>query len=73
MDQLIYASLSHTHYWHEVGMLKVPVLLHDVGVRSIPQGSIVVDPSLETTRVNPERFFFYHHGTKILYGVQRYY
>ena len=21
MDQLIYASLSHTHYWHEVGML----------------------------------------------------
>ena len=24
MDQLIFASLSHTHYWHEVGMLKVP-------------------------------------------------
>ena len=24
MDQLICASLSHTHYWHEVGMLKVP-------------------------------------------------
>ena len=22
MDQLIYASLSHTHYWYEVGMLK---------------------------------------------------
>ena len=21
MDQLIYASLSHTHYWHEVGIL----------------------------------------------------
>ena len=20
MDQLIYASLSHTHYWYEVGM-----------------------------------------------------
>ena len=26
MDQLIYASLSHTHYWYEVGMLKVPGL-----------------------------------------------
>ena len=26
MDQLICASLSHTHYWYEVGMLKVPVL-----------------------------------------------
>ena len=23
MDQLIYASLSHTHYWYGVGMLKV--------------------------------------------------
>ena len=30
MDSLIYASLSHTHYyWYEVGMLKVPArLLH---------------------------------------------
>ena len=25
MDQLIFASLSHTHYWYEVGILKVPV------------------------------------------------
>ena len=24
MDQLIVASLSHTHYWYEVGVLKVP-------------------------------------------------
>ena len=24
MDQLICASLSHTHYWYEMGMLKVP-------------------------------------------------
>ena len=24
MDQLIFATLSHTHYWYEVGMLKVP-------------------------------------------------
>ena len=24
MDQLIFASLSHTHYWYEVRMLKVP-------------------------------------------------
>ena len=27
MDQLIFASLSHTHYWYEVGMLKVPAVL----------------------------------------------
>ena len=24
MDQLIFASLSYTHYWYKVGMLKVP-------------------------------------------------
>ena len=24
MDQLIFASLSHTYYWYEVGILKVP-------------------------------------------------
>ena len=26
MDQLIFASLSHTHYWYEVGMLKIPAV-----------------------------------------------
>ena len=26
MDQLIFASLSHAHYWYEVGMLKVPAV-----------------------------------------------
>ena len=26
MDQLKFASLSHTHYWYEVGMLKVPAV-----------------------------------------------
>ena len=28
MDQLICASLSHTHYWCEVGILKVPAVLN---------------------------------------------
>ena len=32
MDQLIFASLSHTHYWYGVGMLKVPA------VRKVTQG-----------------------------------
>ena len=27
MDQLIFASLSHTHFWYEVGMLKVPAVV----------------------------------------------
>ena len=28
MDQLIFASLSHTHYWYEVAMLKVPACMY---------------------------------------------
>ena len=28
MDQLIFASLSHTHYWYEVGKLKVPAAIY---------------------------------------------
>ena len=32
MDQLICASLSHTHYyWYEVGMLKVPAEIQYTG------------------------------------------
>ena len=31
MDQLIFASLSHTHYWYEVGMLKVPAVVGGTG------------------------------------------
>ena len=30
MDQLIFASLSHTHFWYEVGMLKVPAVCKEV-------------------------------------------
>ena len=33
MGQLIFASLSHTHYWYEVGMLKVRrVALRNLGI-----------------------------------------
>ena len=30
MDQLIFASLSHTHFWYEVGMLKVPAVYYSM-------------------------------------------
>ena len=33
MDQLICASLSHTHYWYEVGMLKVPAVDNVKGLK----------------------------------------
>ena len=29
MDQLLFASLSHTHFWYEVDMLKVPAILRN--------------------------------------------
>ena len=34
MDQLIFASLSHTHYWYEVGMLKVPAVYRSLDAES---------------------------------------
>ena len=34
MDPLIFASLSHTHYWYEVGMLKVPAVYRRPRLRS---------------------------------------
>ena len=34
MDQLIFASLSPTHHWYEVGMLKVPLYM---GFNRVPQ------------------------------------
>ena len=34
MDQLIFASLSDTHYWYEVGMLRGGVLCFDRAVRT---------------------------------------
>ena len=37
MDQLIFASLSHTHYWYEVDILKVPAEYRLAG------GSIATD------------------------------
>ena len=32
MDKLICASLSHTHYWYEVGILKLPAYVLFVGL-----------------------------------------
>ena len=43
MDQLICASLSHTHYWYEMGMLKIP--------NSRPNGDGVSNQLQNTTRV----------------------
>ena len=40
MDQLIFASLSHTHYWYEVGMLKVPAVS-----KSMDQPGKVANPA----------------------------
>ena len=51
IDQLIFASLSHTHYWYEVGMLKVPaVFVH------------VDEPfcRMVTVGASPRRFSVYH-------------
>ena len=35
MDESICASLSHTHYWYEVGMLKVPAYRLSITITSL--------------------------------------
>ena len=37
MGQLIFASLSHTHYWYEVDMLKVPNTIEPSSNRGLGQ------------------------------------
>ena len=58
VNQLIFASLSHTHYWYEVGMLKVPALKYEVLApwRSGPIGTFY-NP-LEVSSVPPVYFSF---------------
>ena len=49
MDQLIFASLSHTHYWYEVSMLKVrPRLVHPTNLISRMNGKKTQDTSRRT-------------------------
>ena len=43
MDQIIFASLSHTHYWYEVGMLKVPAVYEYLYLDTF-------DPSMSSSR-----------------------
>ena len=42
MDQLIFAALSHTLYWYEVGMLKVPavILYRSKHISAVPNPTI---------------------------------
>ena len=40
MDQLIVASLSHTHYWYEVGMLKIPAVNAKIRVANLSCGEL---------------------------------
>ena len=43
MDQLLFASLSHTHYWYEVGMLRVPTELKTPSeIKAVPASSVSV-------------------------------
>ena len=43
MDQLIFVSLSHTHCWYEVGMLKVPAVVWGVRYSRCPSLWLLFD------------------------------
>ena len=54
MDQLIFASLSQTHYWYEVGMLKVPAVCRVVGERGqlmVRQNALKIRPWADVLRL----------------------
>ena len=57
MDQLIFASLSHIHYWYKVGMLKVPEkyqIVRSMTIRAIhfvEYGKIAIFPFLWSAMV----------------------
>ena len=50
MDQLIFASLSHTHYWYKVGMLKVPAVVVVVAVDSHVQRIVLATEETTVTQ-----------------------
>ena len=66
MDQLIFASLSHTHYWYEVGMLKVPAdnIANRVGknsdaVKGGSYGNKILYKNLDLTQDFPNKISFH--------------
>ena len=76
MDQLIFASLSHTHYWYEVGMLKVPAVRWMLkSFRCIPIFSSKSEDTTwkrafgETQQPNITHCFPYHTNSVCLYEI----
>ena len=57
MDQLICASLSYTHYWYEMGMLKV--LSHDGSLFLLPSSRTFAGNSRQRKHVS---FVLYSPG-----------
>ena len=59
MDQFIFASLSHTHYWYEVGMLKVPAeSVHEIRKTAFPV--VWSYQEMLSENVTSEKAFLYH-------------
>ena len=67
MDQLIFGSLSHTHYWYEVGTLKISVELQRLlsGVLPLFCFSFITNYRRATNRVS----FDYRGTSRRLIGI----
>ena len=59
MDQLIRASLSHIHYWYEVGMLKVGV--YNTGEKSTRMLYTYINRHAGTPDKNKTKIFLVHN------------
>ena len=72
MVQLICASLSHTYYWYEVGMLKVSACVYmygDTYIKNIDEPGKVV--SLARGQMNKENEYFPVRVRALEFGLAR--
>ena len=60
MDQLIFASLSHTHYWFEMGMMKAPAVVYLVSTPFYPWNPIRKTLGTRTGPTPGYGEYFYH-------------
>ena len=65
MDQLIFASLSHTHHWYEVGMLKVPAVCKSFN-KGGSYGNKILYKNLDLTQDFPNKISFDFLWVKLL-------
>ena len=69
----MYASLSHSHYWYEAGMLKVPAstvarLVHKTTTVTTQSPDKIAFKHIKKGPVPKQHIFFWHKNSRALLG-----